>query len=59
MFKLLSSATPRLEAMGYELRWKEKRRKKEVGCHMGVLRPYPTCHTDVLSWPTQCVMKHG
>ena len=35
MFKLLSIATTRLEAMGYELRWKEKRRKKETGVAHG------------------------
>ena len=50
MFKLLSIATTRLEAMGYELRWKEKRRRRQ-GCHMGVLRPYPACHTNLFSWP--------
>ena len=28
--------------------------RRRQGCHMGVLRPYPACHTDVLSWPTVC-----
>ena len=55
MFKLLSTATTRLAAMGYELRWKEKRRKKEAGVpHGGAKTISSLSHWHVLLAHTVC-----